>query len=75
MPTVSPASGMQVWEAEKEDFEDLAETEVLGETPVVHRRTMEDPTASKKYLRRNAFKNFWPRLIATCLAWIANDFA
>lgn len=25
--------------------------------------------------RRMAFRKYWPRLVATCMAWVANDFA
>ena len=48
---------LQVWTCEKADFEELTETEV-------HK--------SKRYMTLNAFANYWPRLVATCMAWVAN---
>lgn len=48
---------LQVWTCEKADFEDLTESEV-------HK--------SKRYMTLNAFANYWPRLVATCMAWVAN---
>jgi Sugar (and other) transporter len=47
-----------VWKTEKEDFEDITKN-------VEHR--------PKSYMLLNAFKNFWPRLLATCGAWVIND--
>jgi len=49
-----------VWADEKTDFEDIAEHEA-------HK--------SKRYLTVNALINFWPRLTATSLSWIANGMA
>jgi hypothetical protein len=49
-----------VWEAEKHDFDEITANEL-------HK--------SKRYLTLNAFTNFWPRLTATSMAWVANDFA
>jgi MFS family permease len=50
----------KVWEKEKQDFEEVTQKEL-------HR--------SKRFMTINAFSNFWPRLTATSLAWVANDFA
>jgi hypothetical protein len=52
---------LQVWASEAHDFEDIAERDG-------HQH-------SKRFLTINAFKNFWPRLTATSLTWVANDFA
>jgi hypothetical protein len=116
----------QVWEAEKEDFEELAEEELLAEsqmlgaplgsststnghhlahahahgsaTTAASVRTSSIMSAHEahhdhldghahaahhhqarpeavKFLRMNALVHFWPRLVATCFAWVANDFA
>ncbi|WIA41970.1 hypothetical protein OEZ86_009273 [Tetradesmus obliquus] len=50
----------EVWEAEKHDFDEITENEL-------HK--------GKRFLTLNAFANFWPRLTATSMAWVANDFA
>eukprot|EP00878_Enallax_costatus_P009440 GHUV01009865.1.p3 GENE.GHUV01009865.1~~GHUV01009865.1.p3 ORF type:complete len:161 (+),score=55.11 GHUV01009865.1:595-1077(+) len=50
----------KVWEQEKKDFEEVTEKEL-------HK--------SKRFMTANAFYNFWPRLTATSLAWVVNDFA
>jgi hypothetical protein len=102
-----------VWEAEREDFEELAEAEVSN----LHSTTGHDitapaggharhstttPAAATRHnsatshntsttaaaapahishaaaatiLRTNALRHFWPRLVATCCGWLANDFA
>jgi hypothetical protein len=49
-----------VWTAEKADFEELTEKEC-------HK--------SKRFMTVSALRFFWPRLTATSLAWVANDFA
>lgn len=66
-----------MWEAEKQDFEDLADAEALHDpcrdptAPHVHISHVE----ASKILRVNALQHFWPRLVVTCGAWMANDFA
>jgi hypothetical protein len=62
----------QVWQTEKQDFEDLADAEAHPTSPAAHHITH---TAAAKILRRNALQHFWPRLVATCVAWLSNDFA
>lgn len=47
---------LQVWADEKHDFDEIAEHEHKG----------------ARFLTINAFKNFWPRLTATSMTWIAN---
>lgn len=47
---------LQVWADEKHDFDEIAEHEQKG----------------ARFLTINAFKNFWPRLTATSMTWIAN---
>lgn len=65
-------AALQVWEAEKQDFEDLADAEAHPSDPrAPHISHME----ASKILRVNALRHFWPRLVATCGAWMANDFA
>jgi hypothetical protein len=61
----------KVWQKEREDFEQLEKI-----TPIPN------PTATTKAVKKaqrslvwNAAVYFWPRLIATCFAWVANDFA
>jgi hypothetical protein len=77
---------VQVWQTEKQDFEDLADSEAhasmiapaaapaaaaAGSLPHPHISHVE----AAKILWSNALQHFWPRLVATCCAWLANDFA
>jgi len=63
---------VQVWQTEREDFEDLADAEAHPADP--HAAHISH-TEAAKILRSNALQHFAPRLVATCCAWMANDFA
>lgn len=62
--------GLQVWQKEREDFDKLAE-----EVDVVDRKVHKTEKKHKRNIVLNATVWFWPRLLVTCFAWVANDFA
>lgn len=64
---------LQVWQTEKQDFEDLADAEAYPSPGPAAPHI--GHTQAAKILRKSALQHFWPRLVATCVAWMANDFA
>jgi hypothetical protein len=60
---------VQVWETETQEFERIRRSSnvKLGDTKHTHAAPH-----SKSYLVTNALTYFWPRLLATSLAWICN---
>lgn len=63
---------LQVWQTEKQDFEDLADAEAHPTNPTAPHISH---TEANKILWSNALQHFWPRLVATSAAWLSNDFA
>jgi hypothetical protein len=79
-PAATPAAAAaalvcsQVWEKEVQSFEAIRRTSQLdldGHHTTDAKATPQAPH-SKVYLLTNALSFFWPRLLATSLAWVCN---
>lgn len=69
----SPFFANQVWQQERQDFQEL---DKVSDAPAMHVAASNKAVKqAKRGLIMNAAKHFWPRLVATSLAWVANDFA
>jgi hypothetical protein len=63
---------MQVWEKEVKDFETIRRTSQLDLDDHTDPKVTPHAPHSKLYLLTNALSFFWPRLLATSLAWVCN---
>lgn len=61
MAAPHPPHPPQVWEAERKHAQTLSQ-DIANKS-------------NKSYLYSKAVRTYWPRLIATCLGWVVNDFA